>query len=334
MRIHVSILLAASVFSAPAGAAEPVRVAKWTRFEASFTSARDYENPLAVELRAVFRAPSGAERTVPGFWDGGRTWRVRFMPNEPGEWRYSTAFAEPEDSGLHGRSGSLTCGPPRFGTVFERYGPVRLSANRRHLAHEDGTAFFWFGDTPWNGPLWSTDEDWDHYIKTRVRQGFTAAQWVATQWRGAPKGDAEGRLPYTGREKIKVNPEFFQRLDRKHDALLRAGLLSVPVMLWAIPTGQNVEFNPGVTLPEDQAILLARYMLARWGADPVIWFLNGDGEYRGAAAERWKKIGRGVFGGAPHAPVSLHPGGLKAPFDEFRDEAWLDLAAYQSSHND
>ena len=91
--------------------------------------------------------------------------------------------------------------------------------------------------------------------------------------------------------------------------------------------------NPGLTLPEDQAILLERYMVARWGAQHVLWILNGDGIYKEDAAERWRRIGRAVFGDRPHAPVTLHPGGGQWNYDEFKTEEWLDIWGYQSSHS-
>ena len=106
------------------------------------------------------------------------------------------------------------------------------------------------------------------------------------------------------------------------EALDHAGLLSVPVMLWAINGGASPQVNPGVSLPDDQAILLARYMLARWGANNVFWILAGDGDYRGPSAQKWRKIGRAVFGDVPHAPVTMHPGGMQWVWEEFKDEPW------------
>ena len=138
--------------------------------------------------------------------------------------------------------------------------------------HEDQTPFFWLGDTAWNGALLSTPEEWNLYIRERTRQKFTAAQFVATQFRAAPEGDLNHQLAYTGdTNRIVINPAFFQRLDEKVLALNKAGLLGVPVMLWAIGGGSNPSVNPGFALPEGQAILLARYMVARWGAYDVAW---------------------------------------------------------------
>ncbi len=313
-------------------------MARWGRFEQAFESSRVYGNPIQdVQLTATFVAPSGHEHQVDGFWDGGATWRVRFMPGETGEWSYHTSCSDQDNAGLHGQAGRFRCQPNEGQSVFERHGALRLAPERTYLEHADGTPWLWLADTAWNGPLLSTADEWEHYLAVRRGQGFSAVQWVTTQWIAAPTGDLHGQQAYHGREQIAVNPAFFQRLDGKLDAINRAGLLGVPVLLWAATwTADDAvnSVNPGVSLPEDQAILLERYMVARWGANHVAWILNGDGDYRGEKAERWRRIGRAVFGNRAHAPVLLHPSGMNIPFDEFRDEAWLDIITYQSGHGD
>ncbi len=260
---------------------------------------------------------------------------MRLTPDEIGRWTYRSFASDKANVGLHNVSGSLVCGPPRTsGSRFDLHGPIVISSDGLHLTHADGTPFFWLADTAWNGALWATQEDWDSYIKRRSEQGFTAVQWVATQWRGAPQGDSRKRLAYTGREPITIDLDFFRQLETKHDALIRAGVLSVPVMLWAINRGPEDDVNPGVSLPERQAILLARYMTARWNADSVVWLLNGDGDYRQEKAARWRAIGRGVFQEILHAPVAIHPGGLLWVIDGFADESWLSISGYQSAHGD
>jgi len=131
-----------------------------------------------------------------------------------------------------------------------------------------------------------------------------------------------------------VNPALFQRLDGKVEALNQSGLLAVPVLLWAIGSGGNPAVNPGHSLPEDQAILLARYMVARWGGNAVAWILGGDGDYRAGKADKWRRIGRAVFGDIAHAPVTMHPGGQQWVWSEFIDEKWYGYVGYQSGHGD
>ncbi len=333
-----AVAVALGIFlSVPAvvSAAPSAPVPKWGRFETSLTSAVNYPNPTQQgQVGALFTAPSGEKHKVYGFWDGGQTWRLRFSPTEPGKWTWRTACNDTANAGLHDQQGEFLCTAPANKSRFDQHGPVRVALNGRHLTHADGTPFFWLGDTAWNGALLSTDAEWSQYIKERVRQKFTAVQFVATQFRAAPAGDRDHQLAFTGADKIVLNPAFFQRLDAKFDALNQAGLLAVPVMLWAINGGGNPQVNPGVALPDDQAVLLARYMVARWGAHDVAWILPGDGDYRGAKATRWRNIGFTVFGDIPHAPVLLHPGGMQWVWNEFKDDQWLDIIGYQSGHGD
>jgi Protein of unknown function (DUF4038)/Domain of unknown function (DUF5060)/Putative collagen-binding domain of a collagenase len=323
------------VSSLPAHDAAAEDVPRWGHFEATFTSAARYANPVQEnELRVTFRSPSNETRIVRGFWDGGAIWRVRFSPDEIGEWTFVTAASTASDSGLHARTGRLRVTAARGSTPFDRHGPIRVAPDHRSLQHADGTPFFWLADTAWNGVLLSTPDEWRHYLRERVRQRFTAVQWVATQFRASPDGDRQKALAFSGRDQIAIDPAFFRRLDEKLTALNQAGLLGVPVLLWAIGGGSNPAINPGYSLPEEQAILLAQYMVARWQAHDVAWILPGDGDYRGEKAEKWKRIGRAVFGDGSHAPVLLHPGGMHWVLQEFRHEPWLDIHGYQSGHGD
>jgi hypothetical protein len=310
-------------------------VPQWKRLETQFTSSHTYPNPLQdVRVEVRFTSPSGSSHIVDAFWDGGQVWRVRFCPDEVGAWTYNTLCSDTGNEGLHQQGDTFQCTPAEDGTVFEQHGPIRLSENRRHLVYADGTPFFWLGDTAWNGPLWSTDDEWEEYLNTRVRQKFTAVQWITTQWLAAPDGDIDKQRAYTGHERIEVNPAFFQRMDRKIQRMNDHNLLAVPVLLWTAgwSADPRSEPSPGLVLPEDQCIVLARYMVARWGFHAVVWILPGDGDYHAEKAERWKRIGRGVFGGRSHAPVSLHPRGTEWNIPEFLDEEWLDIIGYQSGH--
>ena len=69
-------------------------------------------------------------------------------------------------------------------------------------------------------------------------------------------------------------------------------------------------------------------------ADDVVWIVTGDNAYEGASGERWKRIGRAVFGQHLHAPVTTHPIDMHWPWENFRDEKWLDFVVYQSGHGD
>lgn len=321
------------IHAGPIQAAQPIKVAQWTRFEASLTCAADYSNPLQeIQVEVDFVSPSGKKQTVLAFWDGGRTWKVRFSPDAIGKWTFSTRSTPESDAGLNRQGGEFTCVPCTGKNPLYRHGALRVSDDRRYLAHADGTPFFWLADTAWNGVLKSDAKSWDTYLKERAAKGFNVIQWVTAQWLGW-RGDELGRTVFSGREHISVDPDFCRQMDERVDALNEHGFISAPVLLWAAVWNEKEAMeNPGVSLPEDQAILLARYFVARWGAHQTVWLLNGDGEYRAEKAEKWKRIGRAVFAYSPNRLATLHPQGLNWIASEFRHESWFSFVGYQSCH--
>ncbi|MFC1633535.1 DUF4038 domain-containing protein [Planctomycetota bacterium] len=305
-------------------------VQQWTRFEQMFTSSRDYGNPVQdVKMEVEFTSPGKNKRTFLAFWDGTRKWCVRFSPDEQGKWTYKIACSDKGNNGLHNQTGSFQCRRYKGDLPLFRHGELRLSKNRRHFEHADGKPFFWLADTVWCGPLFADLDDWNVFLKDRVTKEFTAIQFVMTQWRMAKK-DADGNTTFRGEKRVAVNPAFFQRMDQYVDAINDAGLLAVPVLLWAI----RGEENPGYYLPEDQKIVLAEYMIARYGAHQVIWFLGGDGNYSGDNAETWKWIGRAVFNEDQHRLATQHVRGRSWVGKEFRNEPWFSFIGYQSGHGD
>ena len=332
--------------SAPRGPGQPVH--QHGRFEHSFTSSKDYDNPLSgVRVTVEFRGPGGERGEAPAFWDGGRVWKVRFSPERAGEWSFTTRSSDESNAGLHSQGGRFRVSGYRGPNDLYRRGAPRLAPNRRYLVQADGKPWFWLADTAWNGVLLATREEWDRYLADRARKKFTAVQVVMTQWR-AGRADERGQAAFTGVESVRVHPEFFQRLDERIDQINEYGLVGGLVLLWALTSKDNE--SPGAALPPEQAALLAGYMVARYGAHHVLWILGGDGNYRGENVERWKAIGRAVFpedlrsaelargagaaaaGDARRRPVTMHPGGMHEPWAPYKDEPWLDVLFYQSGH--
>lgn len=121
----------------------------------------------------------------------------------------------------------------------------------------DNKPWFYLADTAWNGALLSSPDEWKRYLADRAAKTFTAVQFVMTQWR-AGRQDAQGQVAFTGSNPIKINPQFFQRMDEKLSAVNNAGLVGVPVMLWALASKDKE--SPGVGLSTEDATQLARYI--------------------------------------------------------------------------
>ena len=294
-------------------------VAKWQRAEITLKSSVSYTNALQqAEVRALFVSPLGETNRVYGFWDGGKTWRVRFKPTFPGRWKYFTMCSDTANRGLNGQSGEFDCTAAKSDSRFAKHGPIQIARDQQHLEHADRTPFLWLGDTAWLAAAKSSVSDWEHYTQTRASQKFNV-----TTWRLQTNKDAK-LAAFNGRERVTVNLEFAKQLDAKIETANRAGLLNAIAPLWEI--GDAV-----ATLPEDQAIALMRYAVARWGADDVAWVVAFECDSTGAQAARWQRIGRAVFNAVSHAPVVLLPGESLWALDGFRQERWANIFGIQTS---
>jgi len=306
----------------------------WMKYEIRFESEKIYNNPIyeVKEFKVTFTSPSGQTLNVNGFWDGDKNWKVRFCPNEIGTWKWVSYCSDKENTGLNNKEGQFNCKLNNSNEDIYRRGAITHPKGKYYLTYNDGKPFFWLACTAWNGALKSGDEEWEFYLQHRKSNNYNVIQLVTTQWRGCDK-NAEGLVAFEGSGYIKINPEFFKRIDQKIDEANEKGLVVSPVILWALPFGQGRHLSPGYTLPIEEAVLLARYIVARYQGNHVIWTLGGDGRYYGSLEDRWKEIGKQVFSGINHAPVTLHPHGSSWIGEEYAGEDWYDIMGYQSSHN-
>ena len=316
-KLAAALLIGCGSLSAALFQSNPV-VPKWKRFEQSFESSLKYSNPLQdVTLKIVFISPSGHTNIVDGYWDGSKTWKVRFTPNQVGQWSFHTVCSDPTNRGLHFRPGRFLCTPSIGENPFYLHGPVRVARDRRHFEHADGQPFFWMADCVWDGPTFSERKEWEIYANARGGQKFNVAQWAAIT--DSPAGNQPA---FSGPlSQIVVNPDYFRKLDARLETLTRAGIMSA-----IAPLSDQPGDRP---LPDDQAALLLRYMIARWGADPVAWLLPFDTAARTNNSVRWKRIGQAVFAEVAHAPVVMFAGANANLLEDFRDQYWIDVFSFQ-----
>ena len=69
--------------------------------EITLTAVRDLPNPYKdATITAVFAGPAGQLVETRGFWDGGRTYKVRFTAPVAGRWTYRISAAPADRSTL------------------------------------------------------------------------------------------------------------------------------------------------------------------------------------------------------------------------------------------
>jgi hypothetical protein len=203
--------------------------------------------------------------------------------------------------------------------------------------HADGRPALLVADTAWALPFRATEEQLRVYAADRAGKGFNAVLLMAVQPdmraegprdRGADRGFdvafedlPEGRL-------TRLVPAYFQTLDSLLDILVAHGIVPVltPVFLGFGWKGLDVA---GPVVPPADYARFCRYLVARYGARPLVYLVGADGRgdepqvaAGGAEVHAWDAYGQ---------PTGIHyrPHGVN---DHFQDADWLDFQSCQTGH--
>jgi hypothetical protein len=289
-----------------------VEVGRWEMHEFELHGRSRVENPFRdATLRGVFTAPSGKTVTLEGFYDGGDTWRLRFAPDELGEWRYRLSGEGVEVF----QEGRLKCLAPR-GHGFIRIHP----RNPYAFAYDDGVAFFPMGDTCYglydDSPI--TPALRREYLETRRRQQFNFVRMSIGHSEVRAKANPEfwawGGTP-SQPDLDRLNPDFFHGFDELLRDMQARGM-NVELLLlnfYRRPFTDTTLWTPA------REQLWIRYVLARYAAfnNIFLWTLaneyetHPDGRYRLDRPDdvTWAKATARFVKQADfcHHPVTVHP---------------------------
>ncbi len=338
------VLFSAVVCLAPPLRADDVPAAEANRVvEIMFTAAKKHDDPFdAVDLDVTFTAPDGKTVRVPAFWAGGDVWKVRYASPQVGAHSYRTTCSDPDDAGLNGRVGAIKIRPYEGDNPLYKHGPIRVAADHRHFEYADGTPFFWLGDTWWMGLCERLH--WPDEFKTlaadRRAKGFNVVQIVAGLYPDMPAFDPRGRneagFPWE-KDYSRIRPEYFDKADERLFYLADQGFVPCVVGAW----GYHIPW-----LGVEKMKKHWRYLVARYGALPVVWCAAGEvnlpyyldkgfpfgGEKQ---TEEWEKVIRYIreingFGRL----VTVHPTGIPPLSGRalFKDQSLLDFDMLQTGH--
>lgn len=315
--------------------------------EWSFVSTQPYADPFSeVELDVLFSGPDGDAQCVPAFWADDGLWRVRFSTPLTGRYRYQTLCSDTHNADLHGQTGEFEVTPYRGDNVLLAHGPLRVAADQRHLEHADGTPFFWLADTWWMGLCRRLD--WPRGFQTlaldRVEKGFTVIQIVAGPYPDMDQFDprgvgdvfdpAEGGFPWTA-DNSRINPAYFDAADRRIQYLVEVGLAPCIAGCW----GYYLRLMGVERIKQHW-----RYLVARYGAYPVIWCLAGEQTMpyylskdkpvdEAFQRQGWSEIAAYVRQIDPfHRLITVHPG--QDGREQMSPPTLIDLEMLQTGHGD
>lgn len=252
-------------------------VEQWDIFELSLNGPSEGNPFIDVTFGAVF-SYQHRDIEVEGFYDGDGVYRVRFMPDTQGEWRYRTRSNRAE---LADKTGVFTCVAPSA----ENHGPVSVS-NTYHFAYADGTPYKQIGTTcyAWVHQNDALEEQTLETLKTapfnKMRMCIFPKHYPWNE--GAPPRYpyvclAEGSLAWSGKWPIETlpgwsfdferfNPAFFQHIEQRIGQLRDLGIeadliLFHPYDCWGFAR---------MTAESDDRYL--RYVCARLSAYRNVWW--------------------------------------------------------------
>jgi hypothetical protein len=216
----------------------------------------------------------------------------------------------------------------------QRRGRLRVAPSGRYLEHEDGTSFFYLGDTAWQLFHRLNREEADRYLGDRAEKGFTVVQAVVlAELGGLDRPNPYGDLPLVDRDPTKPNEPCFQHIDYVVDRAEALGLYVGMLPTWG-SHWKRVGRTPPYVFTVENARTYGRFVGERYRTKPIIWILGGD---QNIESEQEREIVEAMAAGLDEGDggahlMTYHPRGPGRSSDYFHRAPWLDFNMIQSSH--
>jgi len=223
-----------------------------------------------------------------------------------------------------------------------RHGPLEVSENKRYLVHEDGTPFFYLGDTAWELFHRLDREQADQYLENRAEKGFTVIQAVAlAELDGLNIPNPYGHKPLIDNDPAKPktksgpNNDYWDHVDYVVNKTQSLGMYIGMLPTWGDKWNKKWGKGP-VVFDSSNAKIFGTWLGNRYKDKPIIWILGGD---RPIESDAQAKIIRAMaFGikkgdGGKHL-MTFHPTGGQTSSQWFHNDDWLDFNMHQTGHKD
>jgi hypothetical protein len=212
-----------------------------------------------------------------------------------------------------------------------------VSENGRFLVREDGTPFFWLGDSAQLLLYRLSREDVNVYLQHRASLGFTVIETQIVSFLGINATNFYGNAPFINGDPTSPNEAFWRHVDYviKKAASLGLIIALVPDRNLIVVDHTTNNFGP---LDASSAYAYGQYIGRRYRGKPVVWVLGWDIAPWGREAVFHAEadgIAQGA-GDGDHSKVliTFHPHPSISSSNWFHNSGWLDFNSIQSGHMD
>jgi len=207
-------------------------------------------------------------------------------------------------------------------------GKLVVSENHRYLQHENGTPFFWLGDTGWLLPERLNRDEADFYLGECSKNGYNVVQVQTIN--DVPGFNAYGQssmpegFDFKNIDKKGVYG-YWDHMDYIVKMAEKKGIYIGMVCIWGglVNAGQ---------MDVKEAKAYGKFLGERYKNSPnIIWFIGGD--IRGdVKTEVWETLANSIKAVDKNHLMTYHPRGRTCSSTWFNNASWLDFNMFQSGH--
>ena len=215
------------------------------------------------------------------------------------------------------------------------HGKLAVSGNKRFLIFEDGTPFFWLGDTAWELFHRLTRDETEKYLENRREKGFTVIQAVIlAELDGLNTANAEGEKPLIGNDPARINEKYFEHVDWVIKKAAEKGMFIGLLPTWGDKVDKQWGIGPAIFNVEN-ARAYGEIIGTRYKDYPnIIWIIGGDRSGGGDNFPVWNALARGIKRRDPNHLMTFHPVGGHSSSEWFHEQDWLDFNMMQTGHGE
>ena len=207
-------------------------------------------------------------------------------------------------------------------------GRLMISSNNRYLQFENGSPFFWLGDTGWLVPQHLDRSEVEYYFNKCRRAGYNMVQIQVMD--AVPSYNIYGQqsLPY-GWDFTKADPEgvysYWNHLDYIVRKAEQNGIYIGMVAIW----GSQVQSG---NINAEQAKAYGKFLAERYKNNPnIIWIMGGDIQGN-IHPEVWNALATSIKSIDNKHLMTFHPRGRYTSAKWWSKASWMDFHTFQSGH--
>ena len=213
------------------------------------------------------------------------------------------------------------------------HGNLRVSDNKRFIVFEDGTPFFYLGDTGWELFHRLNKEDTERYLENRRTKGFSVIQAVVlAELDGLNTPNAEGNKPLIDNDPLIPNEAYFAHVDWVINKAAEKGIFIGLLPTWGDKVDKRWGVGP-VIFNKDNAYAYGQWIGNRYKDYPnIIWINGGDRDGGGNNYPVWTSLAEGIKSVDKNHLMTYHPFGEHSSSEWFLESDWLDFNMCQTGH--